>query len=366
MRRAIPPGLLGVLIVAAGLRAQAPPSPAAPPPAEVRAAFLRMLDRPRVPLDVRAAGPKEVAPGIVSEKVDFATERHQDGTIERVPALVVRPSGARPGARLPAVIVLHGTGGRKEGGWNWLEPLARRGFVAIAIDGRYHGERAGVVVGTKAYTDAIIRAWRSKPGEPQAHPLYYDTCWDIWRTLDYLQSRADVDPDRIGMVGTSKGGIETWLAAAVDDRVKAAVPAIAVQGFRWGLDHDRYQARANTVRAAHEAAAADLDAAKVDREVCLALWGKVLPGITDRFDCPSMLRLFAGRSLLILNGELDPNCPIEGAEVAIAAARSAFHEAGGDDRLQVMIARGVGHTVTPEQHEAALGWLVARLRPSPD
>jgi hypothetical protein len=40
-----------------------------------------------------------------------------------------------------------------------------------------------------------------------------------------------------------------------------------------------------------------------------------------------MLRLFAGRPLLILNGELDPNCPIEGAEIAFAAARQAYQEA---------------------------------------
>ena len=42
---------------------------------------------------------------------------------------------------------------------------------------------------------------------------------------------------------------------------------------------------------------------KVDAKVCRALWNKVIPGILDQFDCPSMIRLFAGRPLLILNGE---------------------------------------------------------------
>ena len=44
-------------------------------------------------------------------------------------------------------------------------------------------------------------------------------------------------------------------------------------------------------------------------------WNPV-PGITDQFDCPSMMRLMAGRPLLILNGDQDPNCPIEGARCA--------------------------------------------------
>jgi len=355
----IPLALSGLLLVAARPLAQSVPAPASP--SEVKAAFLKLLDRPRVPLDVKSRQTKAASRGVISERLDFAVEAHADGTAERVPALAVKPEGMT--GRMPAVIVLHGTGGRKEMMWPWLEQLAHRGFVAIAIDGRAHGERGGPI-GAKAYNEAITRAWRSKPDEPQGHPFYYDTCWDIWRTIDYLQTRPDVDPDRIGMIGVSKGGIETWLAGAVDDRIKVAVPAIAVQGFRWGLDHDRWQARANTIKEAHEAAAADLGRPAVDRETARALWSKLIPGITDQFDGPSMLRLFAGRSLLILNGEKDPNCPIEGAELAFAAARAAFHEVDADDHLKIMVAKGVGHAISHEQRAAALDWFVTWLKPT--
>ncbi len=357
--------LMALLLVATDPRAQSPAPPAATPAADVKAAFLRLLDRPRVPLDPRSHEVKAANRGVISERVDFAVEARPDGSFERVPALVLRPDWAKPGERFPAVIVLHGTGGRKEGSWPWLEQLAHRGFIAIAIDGRYHGDRAWNRIGTRAYNEAIIRAWRVKPGEPQPHPFYFDTCWDAWRTIDYLQTRPDVDPERIGMIGISKGGIETWLAAAVDDRVKVAVPVIAVQSFRWSIDHDRWQGRANTIKEAHAAVASDMGEPEVNRAVCQALWAKVIPGIFDQFDAPNMLRLLAGRPLLILNGELDPNCPIEGAEVAIASARAAYHVAGADDRLKVMIAKGVGHAVTPEQHTAALDWFVAWLKPAP-
>lgn len=359
------PLLLAIFLVPTLGRSQDAPPREALPTARVRADFLKLLDRPRVPLDPKSREDRPPGRGLVSEHVDFATEKHPDGTLERVPALVVRPEGMKPGEKRPAVIVLHGTGGTKEGNRSWLERLANRGFVAIAIDGRYHGERSGLGVGTKSYNEAIVKAWRAKDGEPQAHPFYFDTCWDIWRTIDYLQTRPDVDPERIGMIGISKGGIETWLAGAVDERVKVAVPCIGVQSFRWSLEHERWQARANTIKEAHEVAAKDLGEAAINQKVCRELWGKVIPGILDEFDGPSMLRLFAGRSLLILNGERDPNCPLEGAELAFASAKQAFHAANADDHLEINVAKGTGHAVTKEQQEAAVEWFVRWLKPGP-
>src|SRR5262249_32193229 len=160
--------------------------------------------------------------------------------------------------------------------------LAKRGIVGVAIDARYHGRRAGGMKGAAAYNAAIIRAWKAKTGEKQEHPFYYDTCWDLWKTVDYLRTREDIDASRIGMIGFSMGGIETWLAASVDERVKVIVPAIGVQSFRWSLENGKWQARANTIRAAHEAAAKDLGEKAVNERVCRALWDKIIPGILDQ------------------------------------------------------------------------------------
>ena len=355
--------ILACLVLVAGHpRAQTAPSPAPEPPSEVKADFLRIIDRPRVPLDVHHRGVKAPYRNLITEKLDIASERRPDGSFERVPMLVVRPEGVE--GRLPVVIVLHGTGGKKEGTWNWLEHLAHRGIMAVAIDGRYHGERDGGHADTSAYNNAIHHAFVANLGEHQAHPWFYDNCWDVMRTVDYLVSRPDVDAARIGLTGTSKGGIEAFLTAAVDDRIKVVVPALAMQSFRWGLNHDRWQGRANSVQAAHEAVARELKQPEVNREVCQALWAKVLPGIRDAFDGPSMVRLLAGRPTLFLNGDRDPNCPIEGAEVAFDAARAAFHEVGADDRLEVMIAKETGHTVTWDQHQAGIDWFVTWLHPT--
>ena len=344
--------------------AQAAPVETSAPPSEVKASFLKLLDRPRVAADILLESVK-TADGRTTERLSFATEKKADGTIERVPVLVVRPEtvGQEADRPRPAVIVLHGTGGNKEGTRSWLVDLARRGIIGVAIDARYHGARSGGAAKAAAYNEAITRAWRTKTGEPQEHPFYYDTCWDLWRTVDYLAARKDVDPRRIGMFGTSMGGIETWLAAAVDERVAVAVPAIGVQSFQWSLENEKWQGRARTIAAAHQAAAQDLGASEVNAEVCRTLWNKVIPGILGPYDCPSMIRLFAGRPLLILNGELDPNCPIKGAEIAFTAAREAYQEAGASDRLVIDVAKGVGHAVTPAQRRAALDWFVRWLKP---
>jgi dienelactone hydrolase len=327
----------------------------------VRAAFRRLLDRPRVPLDPRA-GQSKTEGELVTERLSIASEKKRNGAIERVPMVIVRP--ARAGGPRPAVIVLHGTGGSKEGAreHQTMVQLAGKGIVAVAIDARYHGERSGGAKGAEAYNAAILAAWRARAAE-QEHPFYYDTVWDIWRTVDYLETRPDVDRRRLGIIGFSMGGIETWLAGAVDERIKVAVPAIGVQSFRWSLEHEQWQGRANTIKLAHEAAARDLGEPAVNARVCRALWSKVIPGILDQFDGPSMLRLFAPRPLLVLSGELDPNCPLGGGKVAYATAADAYRDVGASDRVKMIVAPGVGHKVTDQQRQAALDWFVTWLRP---
>ena len=360
MNRLFPAVLAVLFAVPLTARCQAPDKKPLPP-AEAKQALLKLLDRPKVSPDVKAE-PAVAAGNLATQRLTFASEAKADGTVERVPVLVVRPP-LEPGvpARRPAVVVLHGTGGTKDGMRSWLDEFARKGFVAVAIDARYHGDRVPGAKGSAAYVAAITKAWQTPAGRPMEHPFYYDTVWDLWRTVDYLRTRPDVDPDRIGMVGTSMGGIQTWLAASVDDRVKVAAPLIGVQSFRWSLDNGQWQGRAKTIQAAHDAAAKELGEPAVNAKVCRALWGKVIPGILDDFDCPNLLPLFASRALFVANGDQDPNCPIGGAKIAFRAAEEAFAKAGAKDRLEIRVAEGVGHKVTDEHRAAAVAFCVKWL-----
>ena len=76
-----------------------------------------------------------------SKNFTFASEKKADGSIERVPTFILRPEKIK--GKLPAVIVLHGTGGNKDGQLGFMKELAKRNIIGVAIDARYHGGRSG-------------------------------------------------------------------------------------------------------------------------------------------------------------------------------------------------------------------------------
>ncbi|KAF5944121.1 hypothetical protein HYC85_018198 [Camellia sinensis] len=76
---------------------------------------------------------------------------------------------------------------------------ASRGYIAAAIDSRYHGEHASSMT---TYRDALISSW--KQGDTM--PFIFDMVWDLIKLADYLTQREDIDPSKIGITGESLGG----------------------------------------------------------------------------------------------------------------------------------------------------------------
>src|SRR5439155_754842 len=108
-------------------------------------------------------------------------------------------------------------------------------------------------------------------------------CISHLRQMDYLETRDDVDPKRIGVIGISKGGTETYLAAAADTRIAAAVPCISVQSFRWALDNNRWQARVGTIQPAVQEAAQS-ERVALNAQFVRTFYDRVVPGIYSEFD----------------------------------------------------------------------------------
>ena len=335
-----------VAVVHSNVPAQSPDA------ASIRAAFLQMIARPSVPL-APGTRPRTDSGAYRAEQFSFASEAG-----ERVPGVFLK--SAAVGGRRPVVVLLHGTGGRKEEFLAEMRALADRGFATAAIDARHHGERIlpASGPGNSQYYAAMLDTYRTGRGRP----YLFDTVWDVMRLIDYLETRPDVDASRIGVMGISKGGTECYLAAAVDPRIAAAVPIIGVQGYKWALDNNQFQARVGTFSPAVEGAAQH-EGVPVDAAFVRRFYDRVVPGIYGDYDAGAMLALTAPRPVLVINGDSDSLTPLPGVQEAVAVARAAYIRMGAGDKLGLYLQPNAGHVVTPVAELVMADWFSKWLTP---
>ena len=113
---------------------------------------------------------------------------------------------ADAGKKYPAIIVGPPFGGVKEQGPGvYANQLAQRGFIVLAIDPAYHGYSGGYPRYTASTT------------------MYAE---DFSAAVDYLGNRADVDRDKIGVIGICGSGGFALSAAAMDPRIKAVATSV--------------------------------------------------------------------------------------------------------------------------------------------
>ncbi|XP_058114186.1 uncharacterized protein LOC131257129 [Magnolia sinica] len=279
------------------------------------------------------------------ENLYLITEATEQG---RLPVLILSMKETKQKNR-PAIVFLHSSYKTKE----WLRPLleayASRGYIAVAIDSRYHGERAR---NTTTYRDALVSSWKN--GDTM--PFIFDTVWDLIKLADYLTQREDIDSSRIGITGESLGGMHAWFAAAIDTRYAVVVPIIGIQGFRWALDNDKWQARVDSIKPVFEEARIDLGKSTIDREVVEKVWDRIAPGLASQFDSPCTIPIIAPRPLLIVNGAEDPRCPQAGLRLAVSRAMEAYKEANCPENFKLIAEPGIGHQMMPSMVKEASDW----------
>jgi len=156
--------------------------------------------------------------------------------------------------KLPAVMHIHGGGQR--GSVSEVKLLAARGYAALSVNWGGSGTgKAPFNSCEKAEpgdpnTDwgAVDPSQLNVPGyssmlpgpkqvfEDREHPKnnnWYLLTLGCRRGLTFLEQQPEVDPQRLGVHGYSMGGNLTMYVAGTDNRVKAAVPAVGGQGWRW-------------------------------------------------------------------------------------------------------------------------------------
>lgn len=287
----------------------------------------------------------------------------------RVPAYVLVPKGA-PG-RLPAIVALHDHGGfylwgkeklialpgehpvltefreRYYAGRDIATELVRQGYLVVVIDMFYWGER-------RMLLDDDAADWRERPPSltadriaafntraSQSEPLVGRTIyaagftwpgvifWDDLRTLDYLVSRPDVDPERIGCVGLSVGGLRSCHLAALDERIRAAVVVGWMASFPAQLKSHVRHTIGHT---------------------------KIVPGLYREMDYPDVATLAMPRPVLVINGSQDGLFDLDGVKASFSKLHACYAKAGVPEHCQTRL-YDTPHEFNAEMQAEAWAWL---------
>jgi len=213
-----------------------------------------------------------------ADKSDYTLEKlvYYSQTEVYIPSLLLLPKKQGPS---PAVLFVN-EGGKSADGLpeKYLEPLARAGYVVLAIDPRGMGETAPSTEAPYNRRDyrgfsqdsevdlfyAALRAGRTILGL---------RVLDVLRGVDYLATRAEVDRGRISVIGHGAGGLFALYAAALDSRIRSAACSRMLASYGSILESDLYAHR----------------------------YSGFAPGALQAFDLPDVAAMVAPRPLLLLN-----------------------------------------------------------------
>ena len=148
------------------------------------------------------------------------------------------PAGLRKNSKAPAVIYCSGhadDGYRGQVYQHVILNLVRKGFIVFAFDPVGQGERLEYfdpatgksIVGGPTTEHSYPGTQAFITGSSQARYMI----WDGIRAVDYLLTRKEVDPARIGITGRSGGGTQSAYIAAMDYRIYAAAPECYITTF---------------------------------------------------------------------------------------------------------------------------------------
>ena len=233
-------------------------------------------------------------------------------------------------ARFPAPAILCPHGHWKEGRYNpevesRMIGLAKRGYIALSLDKVGYNQR-------------------ESEGPHRSRNLFLVgmsvqgiQVWDNMRAIDYLCTRDDVDPERIGCTGASGGGNQTMHVSSLDERIKACAPVCSVE----------------------------MAECYMHKGVCTC---ETVPGLLQFGDLVDICGLITPRALLLVHGMLDNGFRIDSARKALRRLQKIY---GFYNPEKVSsFATYSGHGYNKEMREAVYAWfdrwLMGKQPPYPE
>jgi cephalosporin-C deacetylase-like acetyl esterase len=282
----------------------------------------------RTPLQAQVTGKLEY-PGYTIEKLIY----------EPRPGFMVSAHLYLPNpGDFPAPAVLYAPGHSMENGK--LEPeiqyccanLARLGLVTLVYDPIGQGER----LSDYAFDHGHVE------------PLLVGLCqeglmvWESIRAIDYLVSRPEVDPKRIGMTGTSGGGLNTFYTSAVDDRIQVSVPVCYVNTFFMMMAAERDRNWEDGV------------------DLC-----NQVPRVMAYSEMSDICGLLAPKPQCIIAAIQDSLFPIAGVRQVYHEIERIYTLLSAQDRLR-LVEIDAPHGYDRDMRQAAYGWLTRWLKDEGD
>jgi dienelactone hydrolase len=309
--------------------------------AEIRATLWRLLGefppRPRVP---------EVTVLSRTDEGDYILEKfaYSNGLNATVPGYLFLPKSA-PG-KVPAILYCHWHAGQYEVGKEEMlrqnatpvppgPALARLGFAVLGIDANGFGERSGQGPAGSAEKGGAGELSASKFSLWAGRTLWGAIVRDDLMALDYLCSRPEVDPSRIGVTGISMGSTRSWWIMALDDRPRTAVCVACMT---------RYE---NLI----------LETGMKEHGIYY-----FVPGMLRHFDTEAVIACAAPRPMLFMTGDRDPGSPLSGVKALEAKVKPIYRLEGADGAFESVIFTDTAHVYLPAMWDRMTEWMQLRLK----
>ena len=270
------------------------------------------------------------------------TEQHEGYRLERlvldlngvepVPALLLIPDKRQTPA--PGLLFIHWHAGMYELGKEQLlkgvdvQPAyapvcAEKGLVTLAIDSWCFGERQHEADGQTGEEDAFKEMlWKGRV-------LFGMMMFDEFHALDYLASRAEVDPQRLGVLGMSMGSTKAWWLAALDSRVTVCVDVCCLTDFD------------------------ELIKTHALKEHGIYYY---VPSLLKHFHTAQINELIVPRPHLSVNGRQDPLTPPAGVEKIRDYLLPLYRQHGKERDCQVEL-YDCAHVELLEMRKVILSWM---------
>ncbi len=185
--------------------------------------------------------------------------------------------------------------------YNYGELMARAGYLTICPDLRVFGERSD---GGDPYPGRDRCNVHFLRGAMLGIYTLTLNIWDMKCCVDYLQTRPEVNPERIGMMGLSQGGTMTTFTTAAEPRIKAAdIIGYLSLWERFAINRGNF------------------------------CGSQMVPHIFKYFDTSDIAGLIAPRPLLVEMGVHDTCFFIENQLKAFEKTRRIYEAAGAADKL---------------------------------